>query len=485
VLRAEFDHTLREAQVGHDAAFARLWCDASPMLSRYLRVAGVADPRESARQVWAGVICDLSSFSGDEIAWRAWMLGLARDVVDKDEAPRGRGARTHRPSRVGGHRGGGDDRSAVTALEPAETRGVNDTIAAIRDLPLGQGEILMLRLLGELPVATVADLVGTDVVAVRRSEDRAVERLGAERELLAWSLAAPALPEELADQRIALTTFRGRSVSSPLAGSTRVLAVLPGPNPGLRTTGKPITRNPNAGRPTAGKPPTVVRSRMAMLCIAAISASAMSAGALSAAAYVGVLPQGLQQVMHNVIGAPAATVPTHSGASPSGQPSSGPVAPATAPTTGTGGALPQATPRHKGAGAPPSRDTATHRTPGAETSSGKSQAAKTPATKTPAAKTPATKTPATKTPAAKTPAAKTPTAKPTPSRAPARTPKTTGSAWTTPPAAKPTAGATSPANGQASSAHPATPAVSQRVSPTPPDTGGQATAAGATSPPRP
>ena len=455
MLRAEFDHTLREAQVGNDAAFVRLWRDANPMLTRYLRVAGVADPRESARHAWTGVIRDLSSFSGDEIAWRAWVLGLARERVDEDAAPRGRGARSLRPSRAGGHRGSGDDRSAVARVEPAELRGVNDTIAAIRDLPLGQGEILILRLLGELPVATVAGLIGTDVVAVHRSEDRAVERLGAERELLAWSLAAPALPEELADQRIALTAFRGGRVSSPVAGTTRVLAVLPGPSP----------RQSGATKPDARMSPTGVRSRVALLGIAAVSASAMSAGALSAAAYVGVLPQGLQQVMHNVIGAPAAPVPTHSGSSPSGQPSSGSVTPPTVPTSGAGGALPQATPRRTGVGAPPPRDTATHRTSGVGTSSAKGQLDKTPT--------------------AKTPSAKAPTARPAPSQGPTRTPKPTRSGSKTPPAAKPTAGLTSPAKGQAPSTHLAKPTATQRVSPTTPQTGGQSSASGATSPARP
>jgi DNA-directed RNA polymerase specialized sigma24 family protein len=460
VLRAEFDHTLREAQVGNDAAFVRLWRDANPMLTRYLRVAGVSDPRESARYAWTGVIRELSSFSGDEIAWRAWLLGLARACVDEDAASRGRGARAHRLSRAGGHRGGGDDRSAVAQVEPAELRGVNDTIAAIRDLPLGQGEILMLRLLGELPVATVADLIGTDVVAVHRSEDRAVERLGAERELLAWSLAAPALPEELADQRIVLTAFRSGSVSSPAAATTRVLAVLPGPS----------LRQPPTGKPQARTSPTVVRSRLAVLGIAAISASAMSAGALSAAAYVGVLPPGLQQVMHDAIGAPAAPVPTHSGSSPSGQPSSGSVAPPTAPAAGAGGALPSATPRRAGAGTPPSRDTGPHRTPGVGTPSAKGQAAKTPTANTPSAKTPSGTTPTTRSAS---------------SKAPTRTRKPTGSGSRTPPVANPTAGVTSPARGQATSAHPATPAASQRVSPTTSQTGGQSSATGATSPARP
>lgn len=454
--------------MGNDAAFVRLWRDANPMLTRYLRVAGVSDPRESAQHVWTGVIRDLSSFSGDEIAWRTWVLGLVRESVAEDAASHGRGARTHRPSRLGGHRG--DDRSTVTQVEGAELRGVNDTIAAIRDLPLGQGEILMLRLMAELPVARVADLVGTDVVAVRRSEDRAVERLGAERELLAWSLAAPALAEELADQRVALAAFRGRGIASPVPGSTRVVAVLPGAYARQPNAGKPNTRQLNIRQPSTGKPdtrtsPTAVRSRLAVLCIAAISASAMSAGALSAAAYVGVLPQGLQQVMHNAIGAPAATVPTptHSGASPSGQPASGalvrPTGP-TAPTTGAGGAVPSARPRRAGAGTPPPHDTTAHRTSTAKASPARSQAPK-------------------------TPTAKTPTARPAPSKAPTKTPKATGAGSRTPPAAKPTAGLTSPAKDQATTAHPAKPAMSQRVSPTTSSTGGHASVSGATSPARP
>lgn len=448
--------------MGNEAAFVRLWRDANPMLTRYLRVAGVTDPRESARHAWVGAIRDLSSFSGDEIAWHGWVLGLARGCVDEDAASHGRGTRTHRPSRSGGHRGGGEDRSAVPQVEPAELRGLNDTIAAIRDLPLGQGEILMLRLVGELPVARVAELVGSDVVAVRRSEDRAVERLGAERELLAWSLAAPALPEELADQRIALTAFRGRNFSSSIHGSTRVLAVRPGPQTRKPNTPKPITRNPHAAHtltlhPHTGKPPTVVRSRMAMLCIAAVSASAMSVGALSAAAYVGVLPPALQQVMHNAIGAPAVTTPAHLGPSPSGQASSGARRPfsgagarATAPhPTARVGAvlLPAATARRSGAGTPPPRDAATHGNQAAKTQSGKTQSGK---------------------------AKSAHTSKPTSTSSVSRTP-----------AAKPTAGVARPAKGQAASAHPANPTASHRVPPATAHADGQASMSGVTGSPRP
>ena len=291
VLRAEFDHTLREAQAGDDAAFVRLWRDANPMMARYLRVAGLPDPRDAALAAWASVTGELPSFVGDEISWRGWVLASARERVRECSRGRGRGPGT-RPARSVGLVGDIEPLPVTPRVEPAELRGVNDTIEALRDLPPGQGEILMLRLSGGLPVAKVAELVGSDVIAVRRSEDQAVERLGAERELIAWSLAAPALPDELADQRRALATFRDRRGAGIAAIAPRILATTPVPH--------------------ADKQPTVVRSRVALLCIAAISASAMSVGGLSAAAYVDILPEGLQHVMHNTIGAPDASASTRS-----------------------------------------------------------------------------------------------------------------------------------------------------------------------------
>lgn len=295
VLRAEFDHTLREAQAGDDAAFVRLWRDANPMMARYLRVAGVPDPRDAALASWASVIRELPSFVGDEISWRGWVLVSARERVRECSRRRGRGPGA-RPVRSVGLISDIEPLPVASRVEPAELRGINDTIEAIRELPPAQGEILMLRLSGGLPVAKVAELVGTDVIAVRRFEDQAVERLGAERELIAWSLAAPALPDELADQRRALATFRDRRGAGATAIAPRILTATSGPH--------------------AEKQPTVVRSRVALLCIAAISASAMSVGGLSAAAYVDILPEGLQHVMHNAVGAPDPSASTRSATHP-------------------------------------------------------------------------------------------------------------------------------------------------------------------------
>jgi hypothetical protein len=274
-----------------------------------------------------------------------------------------------------------------------ENRGVNDTIAAIRDLPIGQGEIVMLRLAAELPVGAVADIVGADAAAVRRAETRGLERLGADRELIAWSLAAPPMTAELADERVAVGAFRsmpkssrqsapratiltlgasldrrsGRdalpdaqvvSINQPLtradrAGRTARLGVavnghavasvspLPATRASRRAAGRAGGRaaagsaagraaaGPAAGR-ASGHPGASVmwagRSRAAVIGIVAASAAVMSLSGISAAAFVGVLPDGPQQAMHDLLGAPA---PTRSVVDANGDGTGGGAAPGT------------------------------------------------------------------------------------------------------------------------------------------------------------
>ncbi|HEV7148270.1 MAG TPA: hypothetical protein VGN48_14860 [Pedococcus sp.] len=295
MLSADFARTLHEAQAGDQIAFLRLWRDANPMMIRYLRVAGVDDPCVAAAQGWVAVIHGMAGFGGDELAWRAWVLGCTRPGAVEAAVSHARGVGSsmaeHRAARQVSDSASAQHTDLAASHSPTR-RGIDQTIAAIRDLPLGQGEILVLRLVAQLPVALVADLVGTDVVTVRRAEAGAVERLGAERELLAWSLSAPPVPAELRDERVALRAFVTHTGTRRPVPHTRVIAV-----------GRPV-RTP--GR----RADRFARSRALAVCIAVLSASAMSLGGLSAAAYVGMLPPGVQRVMHRLIGAPAPSLTT-------------------------------------------------------------------------------------------------------------------------------------------------------------------------------
>ena len=325
MLGTEFTRTLRAAQAGDEAAFVRLFRDANPAIVRYLRVAGVDDPYDAACEGWVTVVRGLPGFTGDETAWRVWLFACARMRAEEGALRRAWSAVTVLPGEAFVPDG---EALEVDELVEAEdevllNRGVNETIAAISDLPLGQGEVLMLRLAGGLPVSAVADVVGTDALSVRRSETRALERLQAGRELVEWSLTAEATPAELADERVALGAFHSLPKSSRTS-STRVIAIGPaavgvtGLSRGRRDTAVRLGRH---GRSVAR------HSRTAVLGVAVASASVVSLGGISAAAYVGALPEGAQQVMHNVIGAPAPGsrnhgVGSHNGGTPGSDASS-------------------------------------------------------------------------------------------------------------------------------------------------------------------
>ena len=78
VIGAEFPAVLAAAQDGSEAAFARLWQDANPVLLRYLRV-GLPDCAEDvAAETWLQVVRGLAGFRGDEQAWRSWLFTIAR-----------------------------------------------------------------------------------------------------------------------------------------------------------------------------------------------------------------------------------------------------------------------------------------------------------------------------------------------------------------------------------------------------------------------
>jgi DNA-directed RNA polymerase specialized sigma24 family protein len=301
VLGTEFTRTLRAAQAGDAQAFTRLWRDANPVIVRYLRVVGHDDPYDGACEGWVTVLRGLLSFRGDEAAWWVWLLQCARMRAQDGTLRRAWGssapALTRPRCSTTDAADGEVDPLDVDDLDApggggGAHRGLSDTLSALRGLPLGQGEVLVLRLGAKLSVHDAGQVVQSDDVTVRRLEDRALERLEVDRELLGWSLDAPASPAELADERVVLSRYR----AIPITHRRGVRTVAVGGAGSLGAV-RPHRTTPGSGMAR--------QSRAAAIAIAATSASVVSLGGITAAAYVGALPDPVQEVMHRAIGAPA------------------------------------------------------------------------------------------------------------------------------------------------------------------------------------
>jgi len=171
VLGEVFPGVLAAAQAGAPWAFERLYRDLAGQVTGYLRVQGAAEPDDLASEVFIGVFSGLPQFTGDESGFRSWVFTIAhRRLVDE----RRRLAR--RPAVVPEDdltplTGGDAETDAVNALGEQWVRRV------CRDLPADQGAVLLLRVLGDLTLEQVAEVLGKSPGAVKQLQRRALTGL--------------------------------------------------------------------------------------------------------------------------------------------------------------------------------------------------------------------------------------------------------------------------------------------------------------------
>jgi RNA polymerase sigma-70 factor (ECF subfamily) len=143
-------------------------------LLRYLTVRGNHAPEDVAAETWLHVIRDLGGFEGGVAEFRAWLFTVARNrAIDQSRARAARPAiPVADPAEAGGERG------SPSAEQAAEDRAATDAaLRLVATLPPEQAEMVMLRVVAGLDVASVADLVGKTPGAVRVAVHRALKSL--------------------------------------------------------------------------------------------------------------------------------------------------------------------------------------------------------------------------------------------------------------------------------------------------------------------
>ena len=177
---AGLDALVLDARAGSGAAFTDLWRRLSPVVAGYVRGRGVRDAEDVTSDVFLAAFRGLAGFDGDGAAFRRWLFTIAHHrAVDA----------VRRQTRTAGDvpleadladRRGGRARSAES-----EALGRMTGEAALRlvhGLPADQRDVLLLRVVADLPVEEVATVLERSADAVRQLHRRALLRL---RELAA------------------------------------------------------------------------------------------------------------------------------------------------------------------------------------------------------------------------------------------------------------------------------------------------------------
>ncbi len=164
----EFDECLRRARRGDTDGLAQLWRRYQPLVLRYFRghLPNVAEDLASA--VWVDVARGLASFQGTEDGFRGWLFTIAHHrLVDEHRR------RERRPELV--------------VADPVEIACDNDigadvtsldgALALIRRLPADQAEAVLLRVVADLDVGAVAEIMQRREGSVRVLVHRGLEKL--------------------------------------------------------------------------------------------------------------------------------------------------------------------------------------------------------------------------------------------------------------------------------------------------------------------
>lgn len=163
---------VQAAREGSAAAFEQLYRAMAGQVSSYLRWHRATDPDGLTNDVFAQVHRNLPRFTGDEQGFRSWVFTIAHHRMIDDRRRANRMPLVDDDAGVEEHMGTGDVEDDVLAWLAHDR--VRDLLAVLsRD----QREVLLLRIVADLPVEEVARILDKSEGAIKALQHRALNAL--------------------------------------------------------------------------------------------------------------------------------------------------------------------------------------------------------------------------------------------------------------------------------------------------------------------
>ncbi|WP_165367397.1 RNA polymerase sigma factor [Phytoactinopolyspora endophytica] len=153
-------------------AFERLYTELAPAVAGYLRLQGAREPEDLVSDIFMGVFAGLSSFDGTEKQFRSWVFTIAHRRLIDERRRLARRASTPTDEASVLDRLGGD--AEQDALDVIGRRRVYELCALLSD---DQREVVLLRIVADLTVEQVAQVVGKSAGAVKALQRRGLNAI--------------------------------------------------------------------------------------------------------------------------------------------------------------------------------------------------------------------------------------------------------------------------------------------------------------------
>ncbi len=167
-----FEEALASARRGDVSGLTVIFREFQPRLLRYLRAREPSLADDIASETWLAVAQRIRAFDGDGAAFAAWLFTIAKQRLADSRRTTSR-RRTDACADVPQA-----DTGATTenfALEHLSAQEAVDFV--VHNLNDNQAEVVLLRCLGDLSLAQVAEMMDRDVNWVRVTQHRALKRL--------------------------------------------------------------------------------------------------------------------------------------------------------------------------------------------------------------------------------------------------------------------------------------------------------------------
>ena len=150
-----FPGVLLAAQSGASWACTNLWIDYAPAVMGFLRARGSHEPEDLTSEVFLAVFDTLDRFRGNEAEFRAFVFTIAyRRLVDELRRRSARGIHVEWDDDTDPRRSASAEHEAIGNLADASARAMLD------GLPPDQRDVMVLRIIGDLTIEQVAEIVG-------------------------------------------------------------------------------------------------------------------------------------------------------------------------------------------------------------------------------------------------------------------------------------------------------------------------------------
>jgi len=169
-LGAQFNDVLNAGRAGAPWALETLYREFHPSVLAFLRGRAPAEAEDLASDVFIAVAEGLGRFEGDEDGFRSWLFTITYRQVGQLRRRMGRRRTDPFPIEEVDERvpPGDAETDAMAAISTQQA------LELIATLPPAQGEVLLLRVVADLPVDEVARIVNKRPTAVRALQHRAI-----------------------------------------------------------------------------------------------------------------------------------------------------------------------------------------------------------------------------------------------------------------------------------------------------------------------